>query len=411
MKLLVIGTGGREQALAWACHKSPLCDTLYCAPGNPGMAQFAQCININESDIDGLCQFAKENEVDLTVVGPEAVLALGIVDAFEKEGLKVFGPTQEATQVESSKQFAKEMMKKYSIPTADYESFDQFDLAWDYVKKQGVPIVIKENGLKAGKGVTVAYTLDQAKEALDIAFSIPNNSVVIEECLVGFEFSLICLVHNETVIPLEIAQDHKAVGDGDTGANTGGMGCYSPVKTITPELKKEAMDKILIPMAKAMVQEGVPFTGFLYGGLMVTENGIKTIEFNARFGDPEAEVILPRLESDFVQAILDVMEDKDPNLQWTDKVSHGVVLASTNYPASSTKGAVIENLDQVEGLVFHMGTKMEKDQLVTNGGRVLIVVQLADTLEGAFEKTYNEVQKIQCTDLFYRTDIGRKDME
>ena len=411
MKVLVVGSGGREQALAWACHQSPSCECVFCAPGNPGMEQFAQCINIKESDIDGLCQFAKENEIDLTVVGPEAVLALGLVDAFEKEGLRVFGPTQAATQVESSKKFAKEMMKKYNIPTASYESFDNYEKAWNYVEKQGAPIVIKENGLKAGKGVTVATSLEQAKEALEIAFNIENNSVVIEECLEGFEFSLICLVHNETVIPLEVAQDHKAVGDGDTGANTGGMGSYSPVKMITQELKQEALDSILVPMAKAMVKEGVAFTGFLYGGLMVTKDGIKTIEFNARFGDPEAEVILPRLESDFVQAMINVMEDKEVSLSWSDKVSHGVVLASTHYPASSTPNKEIKGVEEVDGLVFHMGTKKENGQLLTNGGRVLIVVELADTLEEAFEKTYNEVKKISCTDLFYRSDIGRKDME
>ncbi|MBP3853296.1 MAG: phosphoribosylamine--glycine ligase [Erysipelotrichaceae bacterium] len=411
MKILVVGTGGREQALAWACSKSALCETLYCAPGNPGMATFAQCVDISDSDIDKLTTFAKEKEIDLTVIGPEATLALGITDAFEKEGLKVFGPTKAATQVESSKNFAKEMMKKYNIPTAAYQTFSDSEAAWAYVQQQGAPIVIKEDGLKAGKGVTVAETLEQAKEALDVAFAIENNSVVIEECLRGFEFSLICLVHKDVVIPCEVAQDHKPVGDGDTGANTGGMGSYSPVKKITPEITKEAMDTIMIPMAQAMVKEGVPFTGFLYGGLMMTEDGIKTIEFNARFGDPEAEVILPRLESDFVQAMLDVMDGKQIDLQWSDQVSHGVVLASTGYPQSSTKGALIQGVEDVDGMVFHMGTKTENGQLKTNGGRVLMVVETADTLEQAYEKTYNEIKKIKSTDLFYRSDIGRKDMD
>ena len=411
MKILVIGKGGREHALALACSKSKLCTQLYMAPGNPGMAKIGTCVNVSDSDVDGLVAFAKEKEIDLTIVGPEATLSLGVVDAFQKEGLKIFGPTKAATQVESSKDFAKKIMAKYNIPTAAYETFDDSKKAVDYVKEKGAPIVIKEDGLKAGKGVTVAYTLEQALEALQIAFEIPGNKVVVEECLVGFEFSLICLVHNDVVVPLQVAQDHKCVGDGDTGPNTGGMGSYSPVKKITSEIIEHTMNTVMIPMAKAMMQEDVPFTGFLYGGLMLTKDGVKVIEFNARFGDPEAEVILPRLESDFIQAILDVMDGKKVELKWTDKVSHGVVLASTNYPASSTKGAIIENLDAVDALVYHMGTKEVDGHLVTDGGRVLMITTLEDTLEKAYEHTYKEVEKIQCSDLFYRHDIGKKDME
>ncbi|MGN1276651.1 MAG: phosphoribosylamine--glycine ligase [Floccifex sp.] len=410
MKVLVIGTGGREHALALAASKSSLVEKVYCAPGNPGMALFGECVNVSGSDIDGLVSFAKENEIDLTIVGPEATLSLGVVDAFQEAGLQIFGPTKAATQVESSKDFAKKIMKKYNIPTASYQTFDNYEKAVEYVKEQGAPIVIKEDGLKAGKGVTVANSIEQAMEALDIAFEIPGNKVVIEECLVGFEFSLICLVHNDLVIPLEVAQDHKCVNDGDTGPNTGGMGSYSPVKKITPEIIEEAKNSIMIPMAKAMVEEGVPFTGFLYGGLMLCQDGIKTIEFNARFGDPEAEVILCRLESDFVQAILDVMEGKDVQLTWSKKVSHGVVLASTNYPASSTKGSLITGLENSDALIYHMGTKETENGLVTNGGRVLMVVTMEDTLEQAFAHTYKEVNKIQCKDLFYRHDIGKKDM-
>lgn len=410
MKVLVIGTGGREHALALAASKSSLVEKVYCAPGNPGMALFGECVNVSGSDIDGLVSFAKENEIDLTIVGPEATLSLGVVDAFQEAGLQIFGPTKAAAQVESSKDFAKKIMKKYNIPTASYQTFDNYEKAVEYVKEQGAPIVIKEDGLKAGKGVTVANSIEQAIEALDIAFEIPGNKVVIEECLVGFEFSLICLVHNDLVIPLEVAQDHKCVNDGDTGPNTGGMGSYSPVKKITPEIIEEAKNSIMIPMAKAMVEEGVPFTGFLYGGLMLCQDGIKTIEFNARFGDPEAEVILCRLESDFVQAILDVMEGKDVQLIWSKKVSHGVVLASTNYPASSTKGSLITGLENSDALIYHMGTKETENGLVTNGGRVLMVVTMEDTLEQAFAHTYKEVNKIQCKDLFYRHDIGKKDM-
>lgn len=411
MKILVIGKGGREHALAYACHKSKLCDELYMAPGNPGMAKIGTCVDVSDSDIEGLVSFAKEKQIDLSIVGPEATLSLGVVDAFQKAGLNIFGPTKAAAQVESSKDFAKNIMAKYGIPTAAYQTFDDLEKATAYVKEKGAPIVIKEDGLKAGKGVTVAQELSEALEALEAAFCQEGNKVVIEECLVGFEFSLICLVHNEQVIPLEIAQDHKPVFDGDKGPNTGGMGSYSPVKKITPEIVENAMETIMKPMAKAMVQEGVSFTGFLYGGLMLTQDGVKVIEFNARFGDPEAEVVLPRLESDFVQAILDVMENKPVHLTWSSKVSHGVVLASTNYPASSTKGAMIQNTDDLDALVFHMGTKMEKDQLVTDGGRVLMVVTLEDTLEEAYAHTYKEVEKIECTDLFYRHDIGKKDMD
>ena len=410
MKILVIGTGGREHALALAASKSSLVEKVYCAPGNPGMASFGECVNVSGSDVEGLVTFAKENEIDLTIVGPEATLSLGVVDAFMEAGLKIFGPTKAATQVESSKDFAKNIMKKYNIPTAAYETFDDYEKAVCYVKEKGAPIVVKEDGLKAGKGVTVAYSVEQAIEALDIAFEIPGNKVVIEECLVGFEFSLICLVHEDLVIPLEVAQDHKCVNDGDTGPNTGGLGSYSPVKKITPEIIEEAKNSIMIPMAKAMVEEGVPFTGFLYGGLMLCEDGIKTIEFNARFGDPEAEVILCRLESDFVQAILDVMAGKEVQLKWSEKVSHGVVMASTNYPASSTKGSLITGLENSDALIYHMGTKETKEGLVTNGGRVLMVVTMEDTLEEAFKHTYEEVNKIHCKDLFYRHDIGKKDM-
>lgn len=410
MKILVIGKGGREHALALAASKSPLCTELFAAPGNPGMAEIATLVPIDDSKISELADFAAENGIDFTIVGPENALADGIVDEFMDRGLKIFGPTKAATQVEASKDFAKGLMKKHNIPTAGYQTFTDYDAAAAYVKEHGAPIVIKENGLKAGKGVTVAMNEDDALDALKIAFEIPGNSVVIEDYLDGFEFSLIALVNGENVYPLECAQDHKRVGDGDTGPNTGGMGSYSPVKKITPELVEETMETIMKPMAKALVEEGCPFTGFLYGGLMVTDKGPQVIEFNARFGDPEAEVILCRLESDFVKAILDVMDGKEPELTWTDKTSHGVVLASEGYPAGSTKGAVIDGVDTVDGLVYHMGTKTDDGKLLTNGGRVLMVVTLADKLEDAMAKTYEEVKKVNCDKLFYRTDIGRKDL-
>lgn len=410
MNVLVVGKGGREHALARVASLSPQCETLYMAPGNPGMAKLGTCVPVADNDIEGLVQFAKDHAIDLTIVGPEATLALGIADAFEAEGLTVFGPSQAATQVESSKDFAKEIMKKYDIPTAAYATFDNFDDAWRYVQEQGAPIVVKEDGLKAGKGVTVAMRLEDAREALEIAFAIPDNKVVIEQYLEGFEYSLIALVHNDLVVPLEIAQDHKRAYDNDEGPNTGGMGSYSPVKRITPDIVEQTMTQVMEPMAKALVEEGVPFTGFLYGGLMLTNEGIKTIEFNARFGDPEAEVILSRLESDFLAAIQSVLRGEKPALQWSSQVSHGVVLASTNYPASSTKGVRIEGLDEVEGIVYHMGTKEEDGTLLTDGGRVLMLVSLADDLESAYEKTYANVAKVKSDALFYRSDIGRKDM-
>lgn len=411
MKILVIGTGGREHALAQALAQSPQCTKLYCAPGNPGMAQLGERVDLAADDLAGLARFAKEEGIDLTVVGPENALADGIVDEFDQYGLKVFGPTKAAAQIEASKDFAKGLMKKYNIPTAGYETFSEYEPAAAYVKEKGAPIVIKENGLKAGKGVTVASSIDEALDALKTAFEIEDNCVVIEDFLDGFEFSLIALVNGEQVYPLECAQDHKRVGDNDTGPNTGGMGSYSPVKKITPELVDEAMETIMKPMAKAMVEEGVPFTGFLYGGLMVTEDGLQVIEFNCRFGDPEAEVILCRLESDFVQNILDVMAGREPELAWSGKTSHGVVLASETYPAGSTKGALIEGVDEVDGLVYHMGTRLEDGKLQTNGGRVLMVVSLEDTLEQAMAKTYAELEKIQCDKLFYRHDIGKKDLD
>ncbi len=410
MKVLVIGKGGREHALAYASYHSDCVNEVYAAPGSFGMNNVATCVDIQADDMEGLIRFAKEKAIDLTIVGPEDILALGIVDAFTKEGLRIFGPTQGAAKVESSKDFAKNIMAKYNIPTAAYATFNDCASAKEYVLQQGAPIVIKEDGLKAGKGVTVASTIEEAMEALDIAFAMENNSVVIEECLFGFEFSLMSFVCDDVVVPMEIAQDHKCAYDGDTGPNTGGMGVYSPVKMITPEIIEEAMEKVMKPMAKAMIEEGVPFTGFLYGGLMLTKEGVKTIEFNARFGDPEAEVILPRLESDFVETILKVMNHEEVTLKWNDKVALGVVLASTNYPAASTKGAVISNLEAVKSNIFHMGTAKTEDGLVTDGGRVLIVVSEADTIEEAFDKAYSDVKKIECEHLFYRNDIGKKDM-
>lgn len=410
MKVLVIGKGGREHALVHAVSRSGRVRKIYAAPGNPGMAQLAECVNISDSDVDGLLAFAKEKHIDLTIVGPEHTLSLGVVDAFQKEGLKIFGPTKDAAQVETSKDFSKKIMDKYGIPTARYHTFDTMKDAIRYVEKQGVPIVIKEDGLKAGKGVTVAHEMDEAIEAIETAFSIPGNKVVIEECLTGFEFSLICFVSGDMVIPCEIAQDHKCVGDGDTGPNTGGMGVYSPVHTITKEIIDEAMNNVMLPMASAMVKEGHSFTGFLYGGLMLTEHGVKTIEFNARFGDPEAEVILPRLKTDICDIIENIMNHSKTEMEWDPNATLGVVMASEGYPATSTKGALIEGLEDVDSMVYHMGTAEKDGKLYTDGGRVLTITASAPTLKEAYAKAYEDVRKVRCDKLFYRNDIGKKDM-
>ena len=301
-------------------------------------------------------------------------------------------------------------MEKYNVPTGAYKTFDNKEEALAYVNQKGAPIVIKEDGLKAGKGVTVAMKIEEAYEALDIAFDILGNRVVIEDYLDGFEFSLIALAHNDKVIPLEVGQDHKRVFDGDLGPNTGGMGVYSPVKRVTKDIIDASVNEIIRPTLKGLVQEGLPFTGFIFAGIMDTKDGVKTIEFNARFGDPEAESILPRMESDLVQLILDIMDEKETPVKWSEKTTCGVVMASEGYPASSTVGAEIVIPEGIESQIFHMGTKLEDGKLLTNGGRVLIVVGEGNTLQEAKEKAYADIEKIKCDKLFYRKDIGAKDL-
>lgn len=410
MKVLVIGKGGREHALAWKLNQSHLVEKIFIAPGNPGTAVFGINVNIKDDDIEGLTEFAVKEGIDLTVVGPETTLALGIADSFEAKGLKIFGPKKDVARLESSKDFAKHIMNKYNVPTGAYETFTDLEKAKAYVEKHGAPIVIKEDGLKAGKGVTVAMEVEEAIEALEVAFSIPENKVVIEEYLDGFEFSLIALAHEDKVIPLEVGQDHKRVFDGDKGPNTGGMGVYSPVRKITKEIIDASVNEIIRPTLVGLKKEGLPFTGFIFAGIMHTKEGVKTIEFNARFGDPEAESILPRMESDLVQLILDIMDGKETEVQWSSKTTVGVVLASDGYPASSTPDAEIEIDENMESLVFHMGTKEKNGKLYTNGGRVLIVVAEGDTLDEAKEKAYCDIEKIKCKKLFFRHDIGAKDV-
>ena len=412
MNILVIGSGGREHAIIDAIARSPKNAKIYAAPGNAGIAQLAECVNIKDTDVDGVVKFAKEHAIDLVVVGPEAGLAVGMVDALTNAGIKAFGPTKAAAQIEASKEFAKNLMKKYNIPTAGYAVFDDYAKALDYVKKEGCPIVIKYDGLAAGKGVVIATNLDEADQALKdmlIDDKFGHASVVIEEFLDGPEFSFMCFCDGENVYPMEISQDHKRAYEGDKGPNTGGMGAYSPVPIITKEDLDYSYKNIMVPTAKAMVLEGVPFKGVLYGGLMKTKSGVKVIEFNSRFGDPETEVVLPRLESDIIDIFLDIVDSKKiEEIKWSKDVTLGIVLASKGYPLDYKKGYKIEGLDGLESKVFHMGTKMENGEYFTNGGRVLFVVAKGKTLAEAKEKALADTQKIKCENLFYRRDIGHR---
>ncbi len=412
MNILVIGSGGREHAIIDAIARSPKNAKIYAAPGNAGIAQLAECVNIKDTDVDGVVKFAKEHAIDLVVVGPEAGLAVGMVDALTNAGIKAFGPTKAAAQIEASKEFAKNLMKKYNIPTAGYAVFDDYAKALDYVKKEGCPIVIKYDGLAAGKGVVIATNLDEADQALKdmlIDDKFGHASVVIEEFLDGPEFSFMCFCDGENVYPMEISQDHKRAYEGDKGPNTGGMGAYSPVPIITKEDLDYSYKNIMVPTAKAMVLEGVPFKGVLYGGLMKTKSGVKVIEFNSRFGDPETEVVLPRLESDIIDIFLDIVDSKKiEEIKWSKDVTLGIVLASKGYPLDYKKGYKIEGLEGLESKVFHMGTKMENGEYFTNGGRVLFVVAKGKTLAEAKEKALADTQKIKCENLFYRRDIGHR---
>ena len=410
--VLVVGSGGREHAIVDALSRSPQVDKIYCAPGNAGIAAQAECVAIKDTDVEGLKAFALETGIDLTVVGPEAALAVGVVDAFRAAGLKIFGHTKAATRIESSKEFAKQLMVKYDIPTAAYEAFDNYEQAKAYVDRTGVPTVLKYDGLAAGKGVVVAMTEQEADEALrDMLLdeSFGKGRVVIEEYLEGPEFSLMCFVCGDKLYPMPVAQDHKRAYDGDKGPNTGGMGAYTHLPFITDEDMEYAMERVMRPTAAAMVAEGCPLTGVLYGGLMKTPNGIKVIEFNARFGDPETEVVLPLISSDICdifEAVATGTEAVEPT--WESLATLGIVLASKGYPGSYEKGYAITDLENVDGMIYHMGTAAKDGQIVTAGGRVMIVVCKAETLAAAHAKANAEVAKITCDNLFYRTDIGHK---
>ncbi|MCL2290678.1 MAG: phosphoribosylamine--glycine ligase [Bacteroidetes bacterium] len=415
MNILIIGRGGREHAMAWKVAQSPLVTNVFVAPGNDGIAESFECVNINETDTENLIQFAKENNIHLTIVGPEVALMNGIVDEFQKHNLKIFGPLVAAAQIEGSKQFAKELMHKYHIPTAAFEVFENYNAAKQYLLAKGAPIVIKYDGLAAGKGVVVAMTIEEADQALQdmlLNDKFGKGKVVIEEFLSGPEFSLMAFVHGETILPLAIAQDHKRAFDGDQGPNTGGMGAYTPVSIVPNVAIEEAITTVMQPTAKAMVANGTPFTGILYGGLILTKEGPKVIEFNARFGDPETEVVLPKMKSDMIEVIMALLNGKTPEIEWYENAFLGVVLASKGYPEAFEKGVEIEGLKdrRIEGLntlVFHCGTAKKEGKWVNNGGRVLFVVGEGKTLADARKNAYQTVENLSSSEnLFYRTDIG-----
>ena len=411
MKVLVIGSGGRCHAIVEALSRSEKNPKIYAAPGNAGIAALAECVAIKDTDVEGLLGFAQREAIDLTVVGPEAALAVGVVDAFRAAGLKIFGPTKAAAEIEASKDFAKRLMFKYDVPTAAYATFTDFEEAMAYVRKGSLPTVLKYDGLAAGKGVVIATTMEEAEATLrdmllDTKFG--EGRVVIEEFLTGEEFSLMCFVAGNKVCPMPVAQDHKRAYDNDEGPNTGGMGAYTELPFVTEEDHTYAMEKIMQRVADAMVAEGTPFTGVLYGGLMKTPQGIKVIEFNARFGDPETEVVLPRLKSDAIDVFMAVAQNEAPVVEWSDEATLGIVLASKGYPGSYDKGFVIEGTECVESKVYHMGTTLKDGELVTAGGRVMIVVASAPTLQEAQMKAREDIAKIKCDNLFHRTDIGNK---
>ena len=418
MKVLVIGSGGREHALVWKLAQSPKVEKIYGAPGNPGIAQIGECVNISPTDIKGLADFAEKEGVDLTVVGPEAPLVAGIVDEFENRGLKIFGPSKEAAKLEGSKAFSKEMMKKYGVPTADFEVFDDPEKAKKYIKEKGAPIVVKADGLAAGKGVVVARNVEEALEAIDKimiekVFGDAGNRVVVEDCLFGEEASYLVVTDGENFIPLATAQDHKAVFDGDKGPNTGGMGAYSPAPVLSKEMEKEVQERVIKPILRGMKEEGHPFKGILYAGLMITEEGPKVLEFNVRFGDPEAQVILRRLKTDLVDVCQSVIEGNlIDSLEWIPETAICVVLASKGYPGKYEKGKVITGIEEAEKIdnvvVFHAGTAIKDGKLVTNGGRVLNVTALGKDVVEARENVYKSIEKIHFDGMHYRKDIGLK---
>lgn len=420
MRILVIGSGGREHALVWKIAQSKLAQKIFCAPGNGGISQQAECIDIKAEDIKGLLDFAKKEKIDLTVVGPEAPLAKGIVDEFINYKLRIFGPTKLAAQLEASKVFAKELMAKYKVPTADFKIFDNSDEAKKYIDKKGAPCVVKADGLAQGKGVVVAKTVDEAKQAVNSImqekiFGESGNRVIIEDCLEGQEASIIVITDSKDVKPLASSQDHKRIFDDDKGPNTGGMGAYSPASIVTQELFQEILEKVIYPTINGLAKEGIDYTGVLYAGIMITKDGPQVLEFNVRFGDPETQAILPRLKTDLLEVMLAVSDGKlsrFKNLLWDGRPCVCVVCAAGGYPGNYEKDKEIFGLEEVakmkDAVVFHAGTKKQANKILTNGGRVLGVTGLGETIKEAIDKTYQAADKIHFAGMHYRKDIGKK---
>jgi phosphoribosylamine--glycine ligase len=417
MRILVVGSGGREHALCWAIAASPLCDKLYCAPGNAGIAREAECVPVAAEDIDGIVRFARENRIDFVVVGPEAPLVAGLADKLEAAGIRTFGPSAAAAALEGSKGFTKDFCAKYNIPTGAYRRFTQRDAARAYVKEKGAPIVVKADGLAAGKGVTVAMTIEEALAAIDDSmvenrFGTAGIEVVIEEFLDGEEASFFALCDGSHALPLGAAQDHKRVGDGDTGPNTGGMGAYSPPPIVTPAMAERIMREIVNPTVAGMAKENRPFRGVLFAGLMIGSKGPQLIEYNVRFGDPECQVLMPRLKSDLLPALIAARDGtlNTFDLRWHDKAALCVVMAANGYPGDYKKGSEIRNLDAAEAIpdvnVFHAGTKADGNRVLANGGRVLGVTATAPTIAAAQAAAYRGVDAIDWAGGFCRRDIG-----
>ncbi len=419
MKILVVGSGGREHTIIWKLSQSPLVEKIYAAPGNGGISELAECVPVAATDIDAMVDFALDNKIDLTFVAPDDPLALGMVDALEAKGLKAFGPRKNAAIIEGSKVFAKELMKKYNIPTADYKTFSDSDEAVEYVRNRKCPIVIKAEGLALGKGVIIANTNDEAVAAVrDMMdgkkFGNAGNRIVVEQFLSGPEVSVLAFTDGKTIVPMVSAQDHKRAYDGDKGLNTGGMGTFSPSRIYTPELAQTCMKEIFLPTVEAMNCEGRTFKGVLYFGLMLTEDGVKVIEYNCRFGDPETQVVLPRLKTDLAEILIAVVEERlgEINIEWHDNAAVCVVMASGGYPEKYEKGYEIFGIDDACGeeniTVFHAGTKKQDGKYITAGGRVLGVTATAPTLDEAIKDAYGAVEKINFKDAHYRRDIGVK---
>jgi len=419
MKVLVVGSGGREHAMVWKLLQSRHVDKVYCCQGNAGIAEIAECIDTDPNDFEALLDFVKYEWIDMTIVGPEAPLSKGIVDAFEKENRKIMGPSRAAAQLESSKVFAKDFMKRYNIPTAGYRVFNSYNQAEEYVKFKGAPIVVKADGLAAGKGVIIAETVDEAIEAIrkimkERIFGDAGNRAVIEDCLKGEEASYMIFTDGTTILPMVSSQDHKRIFDNDKGPNTGGMGAYSPAPIVTPELEKIVLDKIMRPTISGMKKEGIKVKGILYAGLMIDDGKPQVLEFNCRLGDPETQPVLMRMETDLMDVAFGITDEKlhEVNLKWKEDSTVCVVISSRGYPGSYQKGDEIKGLDQFRDskdvVVFHAGTSFEGDKIVTSGGRVLGVTAMGKDLREAKKKTYDAIEKIHFDGMHYRKDIADK---